>query len=76
MILLDDEEIRVSLQSRPTVKTMDDLVAGLNLVAHAQLKKVVEWMSKDCEEHDHGEDYMWRRRCWDCFEALKKEVGG
>ena len=45
------------------------------LIAKAQLKKIVGWISKDCEEHDHDGEYMWRRRCWDCFEALKKEAG-
>ena len=44
--------------------------------AREQLKRIVGWMSKDCTEHDHGEKYMWRRRCWECFMALKKEAGG
>ena len=48
---------------------------ALETVAKAQLQKVVEWLSVDCTVHDHGNEYMWRRRCWECLEALKKEAG-
>lgn len=36
------------------------------------LRQVVEWLSQDCTKHDHNGEYMWRRRCWECWRELKK----
>ena len=64
--------------------TNDEMVAAYGIegefgtmerVCRAQLKKVVEWLSEDCKEHDHDEDYLRRRRCYECSLVLDNEAG-
>ena len=46
----------------------------------AQLKKVVEWLDTDCDEHPKVSDsygipyYDCRSECADCLQSLKEEL--
>ena len=79
-MLLSDEEIRTSLMSRPKIKTMDDLVENFNLVAKAQLKKVVEELKKHGEITDMIGTYILDKEIFLCripsedWQALMRET--
>lgn len=53
----------------------DKLEAALEIGAHAQVKKLVEWLSSDCLNHKHNLTPRWRCRCWECMEELRHQVG-
>ena len=75
-ILLTDEEIRLSLQSRPKITDMQSLVDNLQFVAKAQLKKFGEWGKESCP-HKNGVMKLFnepKRECPECWQALLKEM--
>ena len=88
MILLADNEIRQELDKLPNGNLFlpsayeETSIAWNEFIARTQLKKVVEWLDKECDEHpehnayDDGLHFNRRRDCQGCLPALKKEAGG
>ena len=74
---LTDEEISLALSKQGYT---DEVHAELEVVAEAQLKKVMEWGNEDCEEHPYtsrskGEAYNRKHhRCPECWQGLLEEV--
>ncbi len=70
-ILLTPEEILEAYHGR---------VSDIREVAKAQLKKVVEWLHEECFDHPYeselpSEEYNRKRyRCFECWQALLKEI--
>ena len=78
MVLLSPEEIVelngncIEVMGRPLTKG-EAIKAG----SRAQLKKVVEWGDERCPHPStfDGQRLMKKRRCPECWQALKKEAG-
>ena len=80
-VLLTDKEIEklLGIEFR---NTYSGYVADYLAVRDAQLRKVVGWLGKECDEHPRVSDsygipyFDSRTECMDCQQALKKEAGG
>lgn len=80
MILLTDEEKDKIVDAMPE-KGEEKTMAIENTLLKAQLKKYVEWSEERCTEHPNfvevpGETYYFKHPdCWQCWQALLKELG-
>lgn len=61
--LTDDEQVKVW----ETGENQDPFV-DFERIAHAQAKKLVEWLTHCCGDKPD-------LHCWECVEQLRKEVG-
>ncbi|KKN33641.1 hypothetical protein LCGC14_0801800 [marine sediment metagenome] len=57
-MLLTDEEIRLSLQSRPKITDMQSLVDNLQFIAKAQLKKVALDLDRKCTKTEGQSSFV------------------
>ena len=73
-MLLSDKEIqRAWVDKALSDNFEEDITKHAELVAKAQLKKVVEWGNEPCKDRTHNGE-MPRRWCWSCWQALLKET--
>ena len=82
MVLLNPEELKQAQESVGWFCSDNDFYGyfkGLNAIAKAQLKKVVEWGQELCKDHNRTqrEEQGWfvkRHDCPQCWQDLKKEA--
>ena len=73
-MLLREEEISLALRNQGYT---DEVYPELEVVAKAQLKKVVEWGDGHCSLLEHGDNAKWpipRKHCLECWQVLLEEV--